>query len=106
MRDREDRERRKPVVRPVKEDNVVKVTFENYDGDNWFVMFEKNGENIAIDLRICEFAEEMNYWNFPTKPAVKDERAGFAIARSAARSEIEAEIGRFIRRFNLGKCDL
>lgn len=106
MRDREDRERRKPVVRPVKEDNVVKVTFENYDGDNWFVMFEKNGENIAIDFGVCEFAEEMSYWNFPTRPVVKGERAGFAIARSVARSEIEAEIGRFIRRFNLGKCDL
>ena len=106
MRNKEDRERRKPVVRPVKEDNVVKVTFENYDGDNWFVMFEKNGENIAIDFGVCEFAEEMSYWNFHTRPVVKGDRAGFAIARSAGRSEIEAEIGRFIRRFNLGKCDL
>ena len=103
MPDRE-RTKRRAAPRPAREDNVVRVTFEEQAWGGWFVVFEKNGENIAIDFGLCEFEEDMAYWGFDVKAAVKGGRAGFVIAGTRPRTEVEAEIDRFILQYDLGLC--
>lgn len=92
-------ERRRAVEKPPKNDNVIYVTFEDGDAGHWFVTFERNGENIAIDLGVYDFAGEMSYWNYPAEAAVRNGKSGFLVGKSAERSDIEFEIERFLRQF-------
>ena len=98
-------ERRRAVEKLPKNDNVIYVTFEDDDAGHWFVTFERNGENMALDMGVCDFAGEMSYWSYPTEAAVRNGKSGFLVGKAAGRSDIEFEIERFVRQFFGTGCE-
>jgi hypothetical protein len=75
--------------------------YKPFDNDNIIVFFESNGKDIGFEFALCEFVNEMNHWNMPTRIEELYGKKGYVFSKSIPKNDIEMEILRFIRHNDL-----
>ena len=81
----------------------VDVIYKDYDENNVFVYFLRDGKNIHHEFGICSFENEMEYWDMPTTSVKYENENGYLFSKSISEDELSMEIQRFIDRYELEK---
>ena len=79
----------------------INMLFEPYDNDNVIVFFESNGKDIGLEFTLCEFVNEMDHWDKPTKIGELNGKRGYIFSKAIPKNELEMEILRFIKHNDL-----
>lgn len=75
--------------------NKIEIIYEDYDEDNYFVCFVRDNNDTGIEFALCDFVDEMNHWDIPTRIANKNEKVGYVISKKVPKDLINTEITRF-----------
>jgi len=86
-------------------DNIIIISTRNYDENHIFISFKKNGENIFFDFGLCNFENEMELWDMPTKLVKFNDERGFIFNKTISKEDLEMEIKRFILHNKLGDVE-
>lgn len=79
----------------------VNLDIKKYDNNHIFITVKRGQNNLYIDLGICQFNEEMEYWDMPTKTGEMDNEFGFIFSNKLDIEDIKMEIERFIVHNNI-----
>lgn len=79
----------------------VNIAIERYDETNIFIIIKKGQNNLYMDLGICQFIDEMEYWNMPTKAGEINGENGYIFSNGFDIEDIKMEIERFIVHNNI-----
>lgn len=74
----------------------VEISIKKYDEDNIFITVKRGQNNLYMDLGICQFNDEMEYWDMPVKTGKMDNEFGFIFSNDLQIEDIKMEIERFI----------
>lgn len=77
------------------------IDVKKYDEDNIFITVKREQNNLYTDLGICQFNDEMEYWDMPTKMGKMNNEFGFIFSNKIDVDEIKMEIERFIAHNNI-----
>lgn len=77
-------------------DEKLSIITTEYDMDNIFFVVKKENRNLYVDMGLCQFIEEMEYWGMPLKFGMVNGEAGFIVSKEIDFEDIKMEIERFI----------
>lgn len=82
-------------------DNQIRISFIEYDNNNDFMTIEKNGKNLWFDLGLCQYQDEMQYWEFNITSASFQGMQGFILSKELDKDEVIFETERIIKKYDI-----
>lgn len=79
----------------------LNIIFEEYDDKHYIVFLERGDKNLFLDFGFCNFENEMEYWDMPTKLINFKDKEGFLFDNNIDRWELKEEIKRFAKHNNI-----
>ena len=58
------------------------ISVSEYDDTAVFVVVKRGNENLYMEMGICQFIDEMEYWGKPTKGGVLNGEAGYIFSKN------------------------
>ncbi|MBQ8167556.1 MAG: hypothetical protein IJZ96_11080, partial [Lachnospiraceae bacterium] len=74
----------------------VDIIVSEYSDTHRFVVVKREDKNLYMEMGLCQFIDEMEYWGMPTKGGVLNGEAGYVFSQSIDIEDIKMEIERFI----------
>lgn len=74
----------------------IDIFVYEYDDTNMFIVVKRKNDNLYMDMGICQFIDEMEYWGMPTKGGALNGEAGYVFSKSIEIEDIKMEIERFV----------
>ena len=81
----------------------IEISVTEYDEANVFVVVKRGNENLYMEMGICQFVDEMEYWGMPTNGEVLNGEAGYIFSKYIKMEDIKMEIERFVVHNSLNK---
>ena len=60
----------------------IDISVSEYDDTAVFVVVKRGNENLYMEMGICQFIDEMEYWGMPTKGGVLNGEAGYIFSKN------------------------
>lgn len=79
----------------------LNINFDKYDDKHFIIFIKRGSNNLFLDFGLCNFEEEMEYWDMPTKLIDFKGEEGFIFDSYIDKRELEEEIQRFVKRNNI-----
>ncbi|MBQ3545173.1 MAG: hypothetical protein IJA34_09330 [Lachnospiraceae bacterium] len=79
----------------------LEIIFSEYDNENYIVFVKRNEKNLFMDLGICDFEKEMEYWDMPTKIVNYKGEKGYLFSYEIDKIDVKEEIRRFVIHNNI-----
>lgn len=79
-------------------ENVRKLNIYicEYDDTNMFVVVKRGNDNLFMAMGICQFVDEMEYWDMSVKSGVLNGENGYIFSKNIEIEDIKMEIERFV----------
>ena len=74
----------------------VQITIKDYSDTERIFIVKRESQNLFMDMGICQFNSEMEYWGMPTRLGIYNDEKGFVFSKNIEVEDIEMEIERFI----------
>ena len=74
----------------------AEIIFKEYDTENFIVFIKRDSKNLFMDMGLCNFESEMEYWDMPTKLIEFNGQKGYLFSSKLDILEIKDEIEGFM----------
>lgn len=74
----------------------IDISVSEYDDTEVFVVVKRGKDNLYMEMGICQFIDEMEYWGMSAKGGVLNGDAGYLFSRDIDIEDIKMEIERFV----------
>lgn len=81
----------------------IDIIVKDFDNKSNCFIIKRNGKNIFMEMGVCQFEDDMEYWDMPTKLVEFNGEKGYIFSKDEPIDEVTSEIKRFIRRYELEK---
>ena len=74
----------------------INIIFKEYDDEHFVALLKRNSVNLFMDFGLCDFENEMEYWDMPTRLIDFMGEKGFLFSNKINKLDLKDEIERFI----------
>lgn len=78
----------------------ITMKIKEFDENYMFLTILKNNVNLADELEICQYTNEMEYWGYPIKLFKNNNIYGFLFSKELNKEDLLFETERIIKKYN------